>query len=719
MNFKKTTLFIILLLSACLLALSSCSENAENAPEGEPPLGEIVLSDGRSEPIYRDVEVYAFGVPDGHPLIPTVSFAGEDGYTAEIGQAMMAEGADVAYASIKLTDGTEELSFRAVFRKDPGLGFSLQYDDRYTFVPDYTLSEGEEFYFAFDSYPEHLYVDPSTGKISVTGVSDEPVVVRAFVEGQDVDSLTVDMTTPAVVDVFLITGQGNAAGIGGSAEGSPHPEKGRVYYSEAGSDGMIDMYEGREGLMPAFASDWYERTGRKSFVIQAGFARTSVTEWREGGEIYESICSTLDKFTGFFSDGSSPYLLGRGTVLWLHGEWDIASGMDETEYIRSFDSMFEGLKKEYAFSLCGIIPVRSGSGEDGEGEISKIEAAQYYLHSTREDVYVLTRLPSKASTANGFVNEDGLYYTQYGYNEIGYAASETLFCIMSPEVEKRALELNMYTSEYGEGVDGRLLLNVGTSTRTIVIAEPLYAEDKIVTSESEGNGASMSEYFALSVPQDARDGDFATFTFRCGELSLNVTVLSVNETHNEALSADYLWNFGGTLEDASEDAPLALSQSSGEYVSDGEGAILNGNTDFSASHAVILGSERGWYVEWKGSMTDNGIVIGGDMKNAGYILLAPFSERFGNSVRVVFDSGKAEYLPYGEYKSSARENATWRVSYEPETAVLSLSCEGETVCETQVEPFRLTFTNLFGRYASETSPYCYSGKVEYVALHVD
>lgn len=723
MSFKKTTLIILLLLSLCLFALTSCKEEPVKEPVKEDPvkvpIGTLVLSDGRSEPIYDDVGIYTFGVPEGHPLIPTVSVECGESYTVETEQAMMAPDGDVAYATVKLTSETGEFSFRAVFRKDPGLGFSLQYDDRYTFTPDYALGEGEEFSFAFDSYPDHLYVDPSTGIVTVKGVSDEPCVLRAFVNGQDVGSLTVNRTTPAVVDVFLITGQGNAAGIGGSAEASPHPEKGRVYYTEAGSDGMIDMYEGRSGIMPAFASDWYERTGRKSFVIQAGFSRTSVAEWRKGGEVYGNICATLDKFTEFFAGGSSPYLLGRGTVLWLHGEWDIASGMDETEYIRCFDSMFEGLKQEYAFSLCGIIPVRSGSGEDGNGEFSRIEAAQYYLHSTREDVYVLTRLPSKASTSNGMINEDGLYYTQYGFNELGAAASETLFCILSPEVEKKALELNMYTSENGEGVDGRLLLNVGTSARTIVITEPLYAKDKTVTCESEGDGAEMSEYFEFSVPQDAHDGDFATFAFRCGDLALNVTVLSVNETHNEDLSADYLWKFGGELEDASEDAPLTLSQSSGEYVSDGEGAILDGKTDFSANHAVILGSERGWYVEWKGSMTDNGIITGGDMKNTGYILLAPFSERFGNSVRVVFDSGKAVYLPYGERNGSARENGTWRISYSPESAILSLSYEGETVCETEVEPFRLTLTNLFGRYSSETSPYCYTGKVEYVALHVD
>ena len=723
---RSAKIITALLLLLCALLFSACGKTSEApspAPAEPEPYINVSLSDGRSFSLYEGENEYTVPLPDGHPAVPEVSasFASEK-ENADDGKDTEQNGISVVQALLPLNSRSSfalinagDENIKITFKKDRSLGFVLQYDDSYYFMPDYPLDEGQSFTFEFEGEPDNLKLDAATGEIVVTGVSGRPATVHAYLDGGVVDSLVIDRTVKAPLDLFLLAGQGNAAGIGGSQKDAPVIARGRAYFSEVDNTAILDLSDGREGMMSSFAYNWYDRTGRKLFVLYAGFPRTSVTEWRRKSRIYKTVGDSLTYFENHFGSPNSGYEIKNRVLLWMQGEIDVSSDMEADMYYKNFESMFDGLKEEHSFALCGIVPVRSA----GSGGISGVEAAQYALHGKRNDVYVLTRLPGKATVENGFVNQDGIYYTQYGYNELGSEASETLYCVFSPEVGKEVAEVNMFDSPSGENVDGRVIISSGDTLRTLIIAEPLYARDKTVSYSSEGR-ARLTEYFEIKADTDLGDGETAVLTFGAGGKTSEIKVIGINEKMNEGLSEFFDWTFAEKLEEVCADNPLSVSPSSTRgYLFSGGYCVLDGRTDLLLKYSFTVNSERGWYVEWSGTVSDNGILAGGNGRNTGYILLAPYSERFGNSVRIVADSGEAIYLPYGEYADSNKTDGVWRIEYSSEESELRLLFNGETVSQTSVSGFRITLSNLFGRYGGGNSPYCLSGKMIYVRMNVD
>ena len=129
-----------------------------------------------------------------------------------------------------------------------------------------------------------------------------------------------------------------------------------------------------------------------------------------------------------------------------------------------------------------------------------------------------------------------------------------------------------------------------------------------------------------------------------------------------------------------------------------------------------LTSSSDWSIAWKGMLNDTGMLMGNDSSPYGCIYLAPFAKNI-NSVRLVDDGGKAFYLRYGEAGEMNREMGEWSVRYDAESMTFSLYFGEELLYEyAEQSEFTFTFTNLLGRFESETVNYCYSGSLDWLEV---
>ena len=113
-----------------------------------PKLSALTLDDGTVLPFDPENTTYEVTLPAGRPRIPRIAAAAADADAKiTVYQPMFPDTATEAIARVDVELGELSNSYTVVFKKDASLGFHLQYDDRYTFTPAYTLGEGETFTF--------------------------------------------------------------------------------------------------------------------------------------------------------------------------------------------------------------------------------------------------------------------------------------------------------------------------------------------------------------------------------------------------------------------------------------------------------------------------------------------------------------------------------------------------------------------------------------------
>lgn len=703
----------------------------EEEPEAEPVLPEApklsaMTVEGESIVFSPDVFYYEVELAEGNPRIPRVGAETSDENTEiSIYQAYFAKGAGEASAKVFLENEDGRSTYEVKFKKNVNKGFVLQYDDRYTFTPGYTLKEGEKFTFKAESEAKNVSVDEN-GVIRAVGVADTPSTVYAYLGEYQVGSVTVTKTEKAIIDMFIVAGQGNAAGEGGDVALSIKPLLGTVYTAELDdrSYAMRDMSAGRKGFTPAFAEKWHSLTGNKTLFVQTALSEVSVTQWTESGEAYAMAKKHIDHYKGMLTAEDSFYELNKVFCVWLHGEWDIAQGMTSDDYMKHFTNFYEALKRDYSPEMTAIIPVRSSLLNNSTLKIEPVCAAQYMLCNRYEDLRIITRLTETASIENGFLNEDDLYYNQNGYNSIGVDAAENLFNCFSAETDKTVKSIEVYGNTHEEKLENgqKVIVNKDEYIRTVAVVSPLYAEKTTVNVYCDNNELNYTDGGLIGISENNKDGKDSNIDFCCGDVKVSIVVQVAYE--NNGFSGEkmsYVWDFDsyGSTEGENGFAVSARSEADGIVLDGGILTAKNRSADLVFEKAVELYSTKDWYIEWNGKISDNGILLGKEYSTKGYIYLAPFADNMGNSIRLVDNDGKTFYLPYEDTAESTKEMNCWKITYIKQTETLVLSRNGKVIsqCETDGE-FSFTFTNLLGRYGSENVNYCYTGSLDNLKIRM-
>lgn len=664
---------------------------------------------------------YEIKVPDGNPLIPEVwANCDDEEVEIEVVQGNFKPDTTETYARVILTKGRYHNSYEIKFVKSREKGFVLRYDDRYIFSPAYIPEEGEVITFAVGEGGWNVRVDEH-GVISVVGLSDTPAVINALVNGSVVDSITVTATIKAPLNIFIVTGQGNAAGEGGNIEESEKPVPGTAYTVELDdrNNEMRDMSGGRNGFTPALAAKYYSLTGEKTLFLQTAVSDVSVSKWTSEGEVFKMAENKIKYFTERLGTDESPYVVKKVICLWLQGEWDIANGMGSVEYMEHFTDFYNSMKTVVRTDMTAIIPVRSSLSAEGEFHvIQPVCSAQYMLSNILDDVRIITRIPETATVENGYISAGNLYYTQAGYNALGSDVALNLHNCYDGTVDKSVKNIQVYGDRHDSLIEygANLELKKNTFLRTIAVVEPLWADKNKVTVKYDDSVITYGAGGVIhSAESDTADSG-GEIIFECGGRKFKFNVeFSGDASEVEVPGISYSWSFEGLNENNNEN-DLTLSSYSAEDGYSLAGGILNApqrSADFTFEKPVILDSEHSWEIKWCGVLNDNGILLGGNYSTKGYIYLAPFAQNMGYSVRMVDSEGQTFYLSYGEYTEKNRSMDEWRIAYDREGKTFTLY-SGESIVNsvTAEKPFSFTFTNLLGRYGSENVNYCYTGSLD-------
>ena len=159
-------IFILIAITAAFCAVYLFS--GKKADAEEPFVPEMTLDD-QSYAI-KDGCVL---IPAGRPRVPQLVCDDADA----VYQAFFADGETEAFAKIVCGEDIYEIKFL----KDPALGFELQYDDYYYFVPSFEV-QGEVTYTSSDASIAQVSDD---GEVHIINVSDKGVVITAD-DGQNI-----------------------------------------------------------------------------------------------------------------------------------------------------------------------------------------------------------------------------------------------------------------------------------------------------------------------------------------------------------------------------------------------------------------------------------------------------------------------------------------------------------------------------------------------------
>lgn len=500
---------------------------------------------------------YHITLPYGRPRIPRISAEAESGCVT-VYQATFSPTSRDAEAKIEVTCGDVTVTYRVVFTKSKALGFVLQYDDRYLYRPAVHF-DGEHPITFESSDPSVLSVDEN-GLVTALTCTDKQVVVRALVEGEERDRLTVDRIDRAQLAIFLIIGQSNSAGTLDKGEPSNKddaicPLPGTAYCIDAKDKGEIseryDLCIGRRGYSSALCERWYSLSGEKALAIQSAVSGSPIERWERDREqtrcFYHNTQRAYDMVMAECTGESAVFEVVRRGYFWCQGEtgqlhlwkdgkwnWDSPVVMQADEYYDRFMQIHKNLIEDMQVEFGSIMLVRTifrhaipeNQASSTLSDLIPVRASQYAINNTTPaNLAIMSRIgdiarpvtsPNKAFGFN-FIGPENLHYTQFGYNAQGYELAENTFasvsgaCRAPDEIEVLAFDGHTRLAD-GDTV----MVPAGGMNTIAAIVLPLYTSaPKITYTVTEGaEYCTINIFGQITFSEDAAPGSRATVLIR-------------------------------------------------------------------------------------------------------------------------------------------------------------------------------------------------------------
>lgn len=459
----------------------------EQRIDAQSPMLQSLSADGEIlDGFCPELRTYEIHIPAGRPHVPQLTAESQSGTAVTLQQAVIPDSRSYGSAYVSVTDPDGNTGeYEVLFVKDPDKGFQLQYLDHYLYQPDVSLQAGETL--SFESSNPGIVQVEADGTLIARGLSNVPVTITAKRSGAEVDTLTVDRVVDAVVNLFLITGQSNAAGTldipngmseeeftAGEMQDVLCPDPGTAFCIDFNMVGdvqksLYDLSEGRIGFSPALARTWYDLTGEKVLILQTAVGGSPIEAWRkpENGQrstylhsqanFYETTVKAYRYCINSIGYAGSGYRVNHTFAYWLQGEtgtantynpnkiaqgvgdWEFGSTahlLSTEEYYNIFLQNMEYFRSELNTEFMGILLVRNleeASTPESIAfqlltDLSGPRAAQYALNNTGiRDVGLVSRVceyARKESYSNRNVEGWGFMgCNNVHYNQEGHNAN--------------------------------------------------------------------------------------------------------------------------------------------------------------------------------------------------------------------------------------------------------------------------------------------------------
>ena len=768
----KTVTFTISAPGTYTVKVRSTASTIPTFSADGPKLTSLTLDDGTALNFKADVGEYIVTLPAGRPRIPRVTATAENGATVEITQATFADTAEEAMAVATVIKDGQENDYMVRFIKDKESGFELQYQDRYTYVPAYTLAAGESFTFA-SSNNDLADVD-TNGVITAWKTSNEPITITASVNGEVKDTLVIDKINRAQVAVFLIVGQSNAAGSSDSGVDRTNeqklslvPEKGIAWCVEVSNGGDIgsryDLSRGRVGFSTSLSKTWYELSGEKVLCIQSAVGGSPIECWKKDGDrygsgtnLYNNTLKAYNKYKEQFNADNSNFEIVRTQYYWCQGEtamtntwngngwtWNDNYVMTADDYYTRFMEIHANFVKEMDVELGSIMLVRALEDACSEEsadlqlltDLVPARAAQYALsNSTTDDLFIASRIcdiarmqssSDKTSLGYGYMGPENVHYLQVGYNAQGIELATNAFAKVNAYANRAATELEVIAADGRTRYADNETIEIasGANCQITAIVLPLYADDANIT-YTVTKGAefcSIDKYGMIHIATGTAVDSKAVILIK-SEGGLMKT-LNINVTAHPYTDATYRWDFNDMTEENGANNLTDSEKSTKAYtIQNGVITTTDKTTDFKLATPFSLTNEYDWSIEWKAQLEGASCLFGTESSKNNFLYLAYEVNAWSNPFRLVTDEGIAYMIPYGDYAAKNTEMNTWRAEYTIADSTLTLKFYNESTKTWEVvgstvisSKFELNFTHMFGRYTPDATV-CLNGKVDYVQV---
>ena len=398
---------------------------------------------------------YTVYLPEGHPAVPRIEATAADGLTVEVQQAYIPDGETegTAYAVVSNGEG-KSATYTVKFVKTESVGFVLQFDDRYTFTPDYKLKDGESF--TYESSNTTVLTVDGNGLMTAVKRSYFPITVTAKVGDTVVDTLVIDRIEKAHVNLFFITGQSNGQGcydtvnydgttetegnewmvpyatqlslvekIGGegrvySYDVHPRAENVKAGLPEAYTFYDMNNYQ-KQGHSAPLGKAYYDLTGEKVVFLQSAWSGAPIESWLDpdryeeaGGygiatrNFYQTTKDGYEKLTAILA---SDYEIILKANFWCQGctamtayydksisnyifsgnaDFDNSKLITDKTYYEYFMRIDRDMREDYGLDYNGIMFTKT-KGEATDNIIVPIISAHFGLVNNNENIFTATR----------------------------------------------------------------------------------------------------------------------------------------------------------------------------------------------------------------------------------------------------------------------------------------------------------------------------------------
>lgn len=620
---RKIKVLLSWVLTICLMVSLCAGINTASAATTLGALG-IVLDDNTVTAGTAVGNTFTVKIPDGRPRVPQVSCDG-----ATVYQAQLPDTATEGEATV-IKNGT---TYTIKFVKDASLGFVLQYDDYYTWNTGLSGT-------TYSSSNTGIATVDSNGEIHVVKVSDTPVTITATT-GSATKTLTISKTIRAVLGIWMVTGQSNSAYNYNDAATSIVPAKGTAYYSgkyAAAATNTIEPMTNNNGkanvggVEPGIAKAWYEKTGEKSLIMNAGISGTGIGYFVPG-------CGT--------AEGTYTWALINGVYERAYAEWSKTSFQNNFEVrMRSYfflqgcaevgshwskhydgfavtknTNAFTTLGKNYTpgshtfrtymtdvlgFDYCMDMMVAWRP----VGITASTRTAQFKLAEDFDDYFVASRIGQTFSQAEGTYRYDELHYNQTGKNYYGLHTGANAARIYSGKaVIEAATGATAFFNQIGFKDGDTLYVKAGDFYNYCTRADSWTSDDtfgyKFVGDDIvEYDGENDFVVKSTAAPGASCDMEI----YSCADNTSPIATIKIkvigetSEDFNSIYSEEYSWTFDNGV-------PTTVAGDIGLTPASESNSGFAGKSALELSRDLMLDSDGYWSIEWKSASVGNGSML--------------------------------------------------------------------------------------------------------------
>ncbi len=629
----------------------------------------------------------------------------------------------------------------------------MQYDDHLELEGTITINDGDTI----------VELD-ANGKLHAKGVGTTTIKV---------DDTDVDVTVgKAKLNVVLIAGQSNAAGVHGGRGGVDAicPETGYGYYWNGSSmqdlKSYISTISSSIGFYPALAYEWYELTGEKVLIMKHTYSGNPISTWAAyaDGTLNNGTTATVNTITSCLNGiDTTKYEVVRKGYYWLQGETDAFTSTTgensiyptATQYATAYKAMHNAFIEALGEGSYGAIMscrTRYNIGSYEAIEYCGMRVAQQDLANQNSDIYMASVITDdwyeagnvsytslSNVTVSGTAAEMGannIHYNQKGYNILGLDAADNMYnaLVVTPKPTITDIKLighNGYTT-YANGatidVQDNLRYtgnyNAFEANMAQIVARPLpvsaTCSSVTMTLKHENGDVATGIMDNRGYIDTTKVTEPLTLVVTAGNVTKTYTLInSDNESGSTIPSGNkYYWDFSG-------DTPISIS---------GEGWTENKLTSdlscYKMESEVTLKNDEPWTIEWNGAVTKQSIVLSkapGKTEGNHYVYIAPDVDGDGNGstfgfVLVKGGPGTSVTNQVCLLKDLTLDmvndqNNIWYVTYDGNgTITLALKHENQIYKAEASYNNDITFTHLQGAYSAGDVAFNYKN-MDYLKIY--